>query len=139
MLPVQKKLTRLEIAGWLLYAVSWMTPSLDGSRFGAQAFVDAVRLGTQLTFRSGPPAAIVVGVCLLVGWLANVSILFRLPVWARLFWIAAPWVPFVALLAERPYTPSSVPMLYFYPWAIGIGLIHAARIAAATRLSGGLV
>jgi hypothetical protein len=119
---------QLEIAGWILYAVSWITPSRDARQLGAQAFVNAVDKGTSLVLHAGRPAGVVVGACLLLGWLANFSILVRWSPRTRLAWIVAPWFPFVALLFARP-APSPVPLLYFYPWAIGIGLIHVARLA----------
>jgi hypothetical protein len=71
-------------------------------------------------------------VCLLLGWLANFSIFIPLPVWARIVSIAAPWLAFAAVLLLL-HAPLSVheraaSLLYFYPWALGIALIHIVNI-----------
>jgi len=118
----------LAVAGLSLYALSWITPSIDGRRLGAGAFVDAAVIGARLTFHSVSVAAVIAGISLLCGWLANFSIVLRLSARARLLWITAPWVPFAVLLLSHGPAPSPLPMLYFYPWAIGIGLIHLAHL-----------
>jgi hypothetical protein len=123
---------RLAAAGLILYALSWITPGINGPRFGAQAFVDAAMLGAQLTFRAPGIAGFIVGLSLLCGWLANFSIFFRLSVRARWVWVAVPWVSFAVLLVTHGAAPSPVSLLYFYPWAVGIGLIHIANIASAS-------
>lgn len=124
---------RLAIAGWALYAISWVTPAIDGRRTGAEEFLATVKLALSLLFESGTARGTVVGLCLLLGWLANFSILFRPPVWCRIVWMVAPWLPFtIAMLFMR--VPPSLPerlasRLYFYPWAVGIALVHIASIA----------
>jgi hypothetical protein len=123
---------RLAIPGWLLYTSSWLTPSADGHQLGAVAFVEAVRFAWSLIVGEttwGLPF----GVGVLLGWLANFSIVLRLPTWARVVSIAAPWLSFAIVLALLPVRPSLAAraafFLYFYPWAVGIALIHAANIA----------
>jgi hypothetical protein len=79
----------------------------------------------------------ILGLCLLFGWLANFSIFIPLPVWTRIVSIAAPGFAFAAVLL-LPHAPLSVreraaSLLYFYPWALGIALIHIAKIAEARR------
>jgi hypothetical protein len=74
--------------------------------------------------------------CLLCGWLANFSIFIPLPVWARIVSIAAPGCAFAAvLLLHGPLSvrERAASLLYFYPWALGIALIHSANIAEARR------
>ena len=120
------------IAGWLLFALSWITPSSDGHQFGAGAFVESPRFAwSLLTTRN-----IALGLCVLAGWLANFSMLPRLPGWARVLACLAPWLAFAVVLLKLPVRPSlagrAVFFLYFYPWAIGIALIHAARWRKAT-------
>jgi hypothetical protein len=122
---------RLATVGLILYALSWITPSIDGRQLGARVFVDAAVMGAQLTFRAVSIAGFIAGLSLLCGWLANFSIFLRLSVRARWVWIAAPWVPFAVLLVKHGPAPSPVSLLCFYPWAIGIGLIHFANIADA--------
>jgi hypothetical protein len=119
----------LAILGLILYGVSWVTPSLDGMHIGAWAFCKAPTVGLELTAHSRSPMGILAGLALLCGWLANFSILFRWPIGARPLWMVAPWIPFVVLLVQHGPAPSPVPLLYFYPWAVGITLIHLAGVA----------
>ena len=119
---------RLLLAGWLLYALSWLTPSIDGRQFGAVAFVESVRFSWNLLTAGN----LVPGLCVLLGWLANFSILpRRLPRWLRVVAPIAPWLAFAVVLARLPVRPSlpgrAAFFLYFYPWAAGIALIHFAR------------
>jgi len=126
---------RLAVAGWMLYAISWITPSIDARQIGAVGFVETVRFALWL-LTAGRPWGIPLGLCVCFGWLANVSIFARWPMWARVVWIAAPWFAFVVvlILPVRPSLPQRAAFfLYFYPWAIGIALIHIANIAAARR------
>jgi hypothetical protein len=127
---------RLALAGWLLYAISWITPSADARQVGAIAFVATVKLARNL-LATGTARALPLGLCVLFGWLANVSIFIRLPTWARLVWTAAPWLTFAVVLLILPVRPSlparAAFFLYFYPWAVGIALIHSANIAATRR------
>jgi hypothetical protein len=114
------------LLGWLLYAASWVTPSLDGNQIGARAFITALSAAVRLLAHLWSPAAMTLGLCLLLGWLANFSILLRWSARARLAWMIAPWAPFIALFYAP--LPSPTPLLYFYPWAIGIALIHGAHL-----------
>lgn len=120
--------------GWLLFALSWVTPSSDGRQFGAGAFVQSARFAWHLLSVGN----LVLGLCMLAGWLANFSIALRLPNWARAISCAAPWLAFTVVLLKLPVQPSlpgrAAFFLYFYPWAAGIALIHAAhwRKAAPT-------
>jgi hypothetical protein len=124
---------RLLLAGWLLYALGWITPSIDGRQFGAVAFVESVRFGWNLLTTDN----ILAGVAVMSGWLANFSLLPRLPNWLRVVATIAPWLAFAVVLAKLPVRPSlpgrAAFFLYFYPWAVGIALIHAARSKGALR------
>jgi hypothetical protein len=102
-LPVAYR--RLAIAGWLLYALSWITPTIDGRHLGAGGFFETVRLALWLLTSTGP-WAIPLGLCLCFGWLANISIFTRSPTWARALWIAAPWFAFMVVLMMVPIRPS---------------------------------
>jgi hypothetical protein len=79
----------------------------------------------------------VLGLCLVFGWLANFSVFIPLPVWARIVSIAAPGFAFAAVLlllhAPLSVRERAASLLYFYPWALGIALIHIANIAEARR------
>jgi hypothetical protein len=121
---------RLAIAGWVLYLVSWVTPSTDGKQFGATAFLQSVRLAWHLL----TTGSIALGLCVTLGWLANFSILpRRLPTWLRVVAMVAPWLAFAAVLAKLPARATYFP--YFYPWALGIALIHAARCSSMKAAS----
>ena len=128
---------RLAIFGWALYAISWITPGLHGSGIGARAFVAAVRYGVGFLVHPDSLSGFVQGLCLLFGWLANFSIFIPLPVWARSICIIAPAFPFAAVLllmhAPLPVGKRAAALLYFYPWALGIVLIHIANIMEARR------
>jgi hypothetical protein len=124
---------RPALAGWLLYSLSWLTPSIDGRQFGAVAFVESVRWGWGLL----TAGSLLAGACIMLGWLANFSILLRLPAWLRVVASLAPWLAFAVVLAKLPVRPSlpgrAAFFLYFYPWAVGIALIHASRLRCAPR------
>ena len=135
-LRIPRTYRRLAIAGWLLYAISWITPSSDGRQTGAVAFVATAKFAFGL-LATATPRGISLGLCMIFGWLANLSIFCRLSTWARAVWIAAPWFSFTVVLLILPVRPS-IPQraaffLYFYPWALGIALIHLANIAATRR------
>ena len=129
---------RLLLTGWLLYTLSWITPSIDGRQFGAVAFVESVRFGWNLLTTD----SILPGVAVMLGWLANFSLLPRLPNWLRVVATIAPWLAFAVVLAKLPVRPSlpgrAAFFLYFYPWAAGIALIHGARSRQASAPTGAL-
>jgi hypothetical protein len=133
-LPVAYR--RLAIAGWVLYALSWITPSIDARQLGAVGFIETVRFALWL-LTSARPWAIPLGLCVCFGWLANISIFTKWPTWGRAVWTAAPWFAFVVVLLMVPVRPSlpqrAAFFLYFYPWAIGIAVIHITNIVAARR------
>lgn len=120
---------RLATAGWVLYLLSWVTPSLDGRQFGATAFVDSVRLARHFL----ATGHVLPGLCVTLGWLANFSILRRLPCWLGVIASSAPWLAFAVVLAELPARATF--FLYFYPWALGMALIHAARCSSRKAAS----
>jgi hypothetical protein len=120
---------RLAVAGWVLYLLSWITPSLDGRQFGATAFVQSARFAWHLLTTGSP----LVGLCVMLGWLANFSILLRLPTWLRVVAIIAPWFAFAVVLTQLPARATF--FLYFYPWAIGIALIQASRCSSMNAAS----
>jgi hypothetical protein len=133
--PMPAAYRRLAISGWALYALAWITPSLHGGGIGARAFIAAVRYGLAFLLHPESLSGFVLGLCLLIGWLANFSIFIPLPVWARVVWGAVPGLPFAAILlllhAPLSVRERAASLLYFYPWALGIALIHGAHIAAA--------
>jgi len=129
--PGDSRSGRLLLGGWLLYTLSWITPSIDGRQFGVVAFVESVRFGWSLLTTDN----LLPGVAVMLGWLANFSLLPRLPNWLRVVATLAPWLAFAVVLAKLPVRPSlpgrAAFFLYFYPWAAGIALIHVARSGQA--------
>jgi hypothetical protein len=123
---------RLAISGWILYLTSWVIPSWSEGRVGARAFLATLQYAARLLFHPSSALQFVLGLCLLLGWLANFSILVPLTARTRLAWIVAPWLPFlgVLLLMDAPLSVRErvFAELYFYPWAIGIAAIHLAMI-----------
>jgi hypothetical protein len=123
---------RLAISGWILYLISWVTPSWQEGRIGAQAFLATLQYAARFLLHPHTALQFVLGLCLLLGWLANFSIGVPLSARTRLAWILAPWLPFLAvlLLMEAPLAVREriFSELYFYPWAIGIAAIHLAMI-----------
>jgi hypothetical protein len=128
---------RWSVLGWSLYGASWVTPDLKGDRFGVQAFWAAVRYGMGYLFQPDSLSALALGLCLLLGWCANFSIFIPCSPAARRVWMAAPWLPFagVLLLLHVPFAVREQVLLqlYFYPWAVGIALIHAAKMVETQR------
>lgn len=71
-------------------------------------------------------------VCLIIGWFSNFWILIRMPLVATLFAIASPWILFVGvtfLESVAGISTTAIEFIPFYPWAIGILLIHLSRLA----------
>ena len=71
------------------------------------------------------------GIGLLIGWLSNATVFFRLPSPLTWFCIAAPWIAFLSdfLFMYRGTVDTGIlTFIPFYPWAIGSGLIHYSRL-----------
>jgi hypothetical protein len=126
LLPLPSTYRNLAIAGWLAYAISWVTPAGDSAHIGAWAFTATPSFVLSL-ISTGTLWGVAIAICLLLGWLANFSILMLWPVGARAAWIVAPWLPFAI---TQLWMQSHPHVLYFYPWAAGIAAIHGAHIAA---------
>jgi hypothetical protein len=60
-------------------------------------------------------------VIMMIAWLANFTIFTRLPVALALIAIMLPWPAYIFLFSD------CVGYIPFYPWAIGIALIHISR------------
>jgi hypothetical protein len=127
----------LAFIGWILYLLSWITPAPESGWFGARAFAATIEYALRFLFHPMTMPGFILGLCLLVGWLANFSILLPLSPRARVAWSIAPWLPFVGalLLTNAPLAVREriVWQLYFYPWAIGIACVHAAMIVRQRR------
>ena len=61
------------------------------------------------------------GAVMLAAWVANITVLVRLPMFAAVVASILPWVAYVVLFSDLcRFAP-------FYFWAVGIAIIHLAR------------
>lgn len=73
---------------------------------------------------------------LLIGWLANFTVFFRSPALVAIFAIVSPWVLYLGEMffdfghgVKVPWPNTLFVGCYpFYPWAVGIALIHISRL-----------
>lgn len=133
-------LRALARAGCILLLLSLLTPDSRGRELGAHWLTAAPVYGAQLLAGAvqspGHAAAaqsLLLGTALLMGAAANLTVLLRLGVAGTLASMALPWVPYLAycrvwLSGRLPRAAAPATLLYFYPWALGIALIHAARL-----------
>src|SRR5262245_48432937 len=108
---------RLAVLGWVFYLLSWITPGTGDGRIAGWAFIAAAGYGVRFLFLSGTLSGVVLGLALLVGWLANFSIFIPLSIRTRWVWILAPWVAYAAVLlllhAPVPISQRAMSLLYF--------------------------
>jgi hypothetical protein len=73
-----------------------------------------------------------------LGWLANFTVFFPLPTWARWTAITAPWLAYFTdvflIYGSGKIDVGMLTFIPFYPWAIGIGLINYSRLKETHRL-----
>jgi hypothetical protein len=123
--------------GIVWFVLSFIVPSGDQNHFdifsGAFLFIYAPVIPFEwfIPLWSGPPIDDVTSPplnwyidsgALLISWLANFTVFFRLPRWMALIVIALPWVAFTFLF------DIAAGFLPFYFWTSGITLIHLPRI-----------
>lgn len=130
---------QLHTAGWWLWTLSLLTPDPEMSGVGGLWLIYAPIYGFAFIFQlhaSQPYDLHVasVGLSLWLGFLANLAIFLYLPRWALTITPVLPWLPFVSyidLWLRHEISADSPPwrLYYFFPWAIGITLICAARLA----------
>jgi hypothetical protein len=122
--------------GFFFFIVSFVTPTRDFKTMGFGAFVAAAQTIYEMcqdgsTWHHWGSLIIFIALCL--GWLSNFSVFFRLPKAAALIMIAAPWLLFLTMTTLGSLS-GLVAFIPFYPWAIGIGLIHYGRILEKRRI-----
>jgi hypothetical protein len=134
--PPRTNADLVKLAGIALFIFSFF-PGLPAfirtPEFAVGSFEDAFRYG--IWNRS------LVGFALALGWIDNFTVFFRLPRLATWFAILAPWLLYLALmfLNWNPGVAAPWPDVWvagywpFYPWALGIGLIHWARLLKSAR------
>jgi hypothetical protein len=129
--PTNPKRTYKAMAaiGWICWLVSLITPDLAFSGIGAYMFWLAPVYG--VAFLGGDDwHTVLTGACFILGFLSNVTLFVWVPRWAAMLAIAAPWLSFAAsYFIDLPNaSEATIRMLFFYPWALGIGLVHLARV-----------
>jgi hypothetical protein len=141
--PPQTKSQQFRMLAIVLYGISFVTPDFGSGNLGFNAFlatpVDSIG-ELVYAFQWSEWHRAVLAMALMIGWLANFTILFRLPRIATLFAIASPWVLFFGMMflsyrrGVETHWPDTwvLKFIPFYPWALGIGLIHLSRLMEPT-------
>ena len=114
--------------GFVLFALSFVTRGWNEESTGFRAFLSAPAAVVFTLMYNVSWLSVVASFFLGVAWLANFTVFFRLPREAAWLPIVAPWLLFIALCFDwfgdhRPWASEFIP---FYPWAIGIGLVHGS-------------
>ena len=128
------RLPPLARLGWILYVASMLTPASAHAHFiGAFMLIVAPAWGLQLLC-SGTLRAATIGICLLAGFAANASPFVRLPAWARIGAMLAPWLCYAAsLFAFGVFDSGRLwANAFFFPWAAGIALINVVYLRLAS-------
>ena len=128
----QKELLRIRLAalGWVLWLLSFVTPDSSMESVGA-LFVPYVLFYGMVLVPSiihGEIADFLTGIGIVLGFALNFSILLRTPRWVS--WVApfATLAPFFAVFGLSADPSTAFGMLFFYPWALGITLLHMSRL-----------
>jgi hypothetical protein len=123
-------------AGVALFIISFVTPVWRGGDDfaffgGAAAFISVPAyifqgLLPDMLSRGAPHVQkmddVYKALVMSMAWIANIPIFFRLPTFAAVISIALPWLAYGLAFSDL------VTFLPFYPWAIGITLIHLSKI-----------
>jgi hypothetical protein len=122
--------------GIALFVISFLAPARlrqgEDSHFfgGFGAFYETPLFAFQAILANryeAPSHPILLFMLMMGAWIANFSIFKRLPPILGLIAIFLPWPAYIFLFSVLA---GFVP---FYPWAVGIALIHLSRFAPATE------
>jgi hypothetical protein len=138
--PFRPKLLRR--IGFILFALSFVTPNWRFEGIGAGAFIAVPQLVWPNLVDGSVfqdwELAVLMG-SLALGWLSNFTVFFPLPDRFARTAIAAPWI----LLAAMTFWSNTsgpdigfVGFIPFYPWSVGIGIIHYSRLIQQRCMSG---
>jgi len=121
--------------GIAFFAVSFLTPQIESGERGmvvsvkdwgfAAFYMTPVLLVRFLSDASGM-GDFLCALLLAAAWLNNFSVFFRLPPAIAWVPILLPWVLLIIAASGWIALGSLWTYVPFYPWAIGIGFIHAA-------------
>lgn len=122
--------SRLARAGWALWVLSLVVPTADAGFIGAAAPFVSFWFGLLFIRDSlgGQPLLALLGLILVIAPLANITLFVRTPRWMSFVVPLLPWLLLAALYAYLPNGNAVFEYYFFYPWAIGMALIHLARL-----------
>jgi cytochrome c biogenesis factor len=112
--------------GWLLYLGSMLTPAVGRHIVGAQAFVLAPK--AILLLLESRPSSPLAALGLITGLAANALVIVRVSPFVCFGALLAPWVAWIDLdwHARGFSLTGPFAVTFYFPWAIGIALIHSA-------------
>ncbi len=126
----------LRLLGIMLFAVSFLMPDAD---FGENGLVWSRKENGFSAFSMTPIFLVgllgsvsdwktaLAGIALAAAWLANFTMLVRLPRLLAWIPIMVPWLFFMTFWLEwYPNGRSITGFVPFYVWSVGIGLFHAS-------------
>ena len=127
--------------GFILFGLSWVLPWPSFERDGVEwqfwtglgIFLFAILGFYGLLVQDPGWREIVTATGLGIGLLSNLGVFFRFPRHVSWFAVIAPWLVPALALSEHVESPSralSVPP--FFPWAVGLSLIHLSIYFAPT-------
>jgi hypothetical protein len=142
--PLSQMLSR---TGWILFVLSLLTPDrfshVIGARLLLVAPVNGVHFlinGLRSLGHAGSLTSTLIGVALICGFLANLALFVRLNAAGRITAMLLPWPSFIAyccLWSSGTLSHEAAPwtLFYFYPWALGITLIHTSRLPRISQVN----
>jgi len=143
--PLSQMLSR---TGWTLFVLSLLTPDRLSHVIGARLLLVAPVYGVNFLINglrslghAGSLTSTLIGVALICGFLANLALFVRLNDAGRITAMLLPWPSFVAywcLWSSGTLSHEAAPwtLFYFYPWALGITLIHTSRLPRISQVNG---
>ena len=138
----------LSRTGWTLFVLSLLTPDRLSHVIGARLLLVAPVYGVNFLINglrslghAGSLTSTLIGVALICGFLANLALFVRLNDAGRITAMLLPWPSFVAywcLWSSGTLSHEAAPwtLFYFYPWALGITLIHTSRLPRISQVNG---
>jgi hypothetical protein len=142
--PLSQVLSR---TGWILFVLSLVTPDRLSHVIGARLLlvapvygVNSLINGLRSLGHAGSLTSTLIGVALICGFLANLALFVRLNDAGRITAMLLPWPSFVAYCClwssgTLPHEAAPWTLFYFYPWALGITLIHTSRLPHISRVN----
>ena len=116
--------------GFVVFAVSFVTPTCAFNGCGIVAFLlTAQFIWTEITHYADPRTwqelVFLTSMCL--GWLSNFTVFFSLRRVLAAAATIAPWTLYFSMIFfenSRSINVQFIKFIPFYPWAIGIAMIH---------------